>query len=69
MSRPTRQVRLGPRDVHVQRRSDGSVLLRSPHPLGRYPQKITERLDLWADMAGERVFLAQREGAGGWRTL
>jgi feruloyl-CoA synthase len=69
MSRPIRPVRLGPRDVHVTRRADGCVLLRSPQRLERYPRKITERLDLWADEAPERVFLAQRDGAGGWRKL
>jgi feruloyl-CoA synthase len=69
MSRPTRQVRLGPRDVHVERRADGCVVLRSPHRLGRYPRKLTERLDLWADKVPDRVFLAQRDGAGGWRTV
>jgi feruloyl-CoA synthase len=69
MTRPTRSVRLGPRDVHVERRADGCVLLRSPHRLGPYPRKMTERLDLWADKAPARVFLAQRDAVGGWRTL
>jgi feruloyl-CoA synthase len=69
MSRPTRQARLGPCDVHVARRADGCVVLRSPHALGRYPRKLTDRLELWADKAPERVFLAQRDSAGGWRTL
>ena len=30
---------------------------------------MTERLDLWADKAPDRVFLAQREADVGWRTL
>ena len=65
----TRSVRLGPTDIRVERRADGTVLLRSPHPLGRYPRKMTERLELWADKAPARVFLAQRNATGGWRTL
>jgi feruloyl-CoA synthase len=69
MNRPTRTVRLGPRDVLVERRADGCVLLRSPHALGPYPRKMTERLELWADRAPERVFLAQRAAGGGWRTI
>jgi feruloyl-CoA synthase len=69
MTRPTRPVRLGPRDIVVERRADGCVLLRSPHRLGAYPRKMTERLDLWTDKAPDRVFLAQRDTAGGWRTL
>ena len=68
-ARRPRAVRLGPTDIRVDRRADGTVLLRSPHALGRYPRKITERLELWADKASERVFLAQRDAAGGWRTL
>jgi feruloyl-CoA synthase len=68
MTRSTRVARLGPTDIAVQRRGDGTVLLRSPHALGPYPAKITERLDYWAERAPERIFLAQREGAA-WRTL
>jgi hypothetical protein len=48
MTRPVRPVRLGPRDIVVERRADGCVLLRSPHALGPYPRKLTERLDYWA---------------------
>src|SRR5688572_12274171 len=68
MARPTRRVRLGPSDILVERRADGCVLLRSPHALGPYPRKLTERLDLWAESAPERIFVAQRDG-GRWRTL
>jgi feruloyl-CoA synthase len=66
---PLRPVRLGPADVLVERRGDGAILMRSPHPLPPHPQKLTERLVHWAKAAPDRVFLAQREGAGGWRTL
>jgi feruloyl-CoA synthase len=68
MARPSRPVRLGRSDLLVERRADGCVLLRSPHALGAYPRKLTERLDWWAEQAPERIFLAQRDGAG-WRTL
>jgi feruloyl-CoA synthase len=69
MLRRVRQVPLGPRDIFAERRADGCIILRSPHALGAYPQKMTERLEHWAAKAPERVFLAQREGSGGWRTL
>jgi feruloyl-CoA synthase len=69
MLRRVRRVRLGPRDIVAERRADGCMILRSPHALGAYPRKMTERLDHWAATAPERVFLAQREGSGGWRTL
>ena len=67
MSAKTRDVRLGPRDVTVERRANGVVHLKSPHPLGNYPVKISERLEHWASVAPGRVFLAQREGGGAWQ--
>jgi feruloyl-CoA synthase len=66
---PLRPVRLGPRDVVVERRPDGAILLKSPHALGPYPAKLTERLEYWATAAPERPFLAQRDAAGGWRAI
>ncbi len=66
---PLRPVRLGPADVLIERRSDGAILMRSPHPLPPFAQKLTERLRHWAEAAPGRVFLAQREGAGTWRAL
>jgi len=64
-----RPVRLGPQDVTVERRPDGSMLLRSPQPLGPYPDKLTERLEYWAKAAPDRPFMAQRDASGGWRTV
>ncbi len=64
-----RKVSLGPSDVEVDRRPGGIVHLRSPHALAAQPQKITERLNLWAAKAPGRLFLAQRDKKGGWRSL
>src|ERR1700678_1257667 len=66
---PLRPVKLGPPDVTVERRSDGTIILRSPHPLRPYPKNLTERLVHWAETAPDRVFIAQRDSAGGWRAL
>ena len=41
---PVREVPLGAADVNIERRADGSILLRSPNPLAAYPAKLTERL-------------------------
>jgi len=68
-ARPVRGVRLGQTAVEVERRADGALLLRSPQALGRYPDRLTERLEFWAARAPERVFLAQREAGGDWRSL
>ena len=65
---PLRRVRLGAANVVVERRSDGSILMRSPDTLPPYPEKLTERLKYWAKAAPERIFLAQRDSAGEWRT-
>src|ERR1700724_3465969 len=66
---PLRDVQLGPADVVVERRSDGAILMRSPHPLPAFPQELPERLVHGAKVAPERVFLAQRDASGAWRTL
>jgi feruloyl-CoA synthase len=66
---PYRNVRLGPSDVAVEHRPDGTIVVRSPHPLGKYPKKMTEPLDHWARHASYRTFLAQREPKFGWRNL
>ena len=58
----------GPPEVIVERRPDGVMLARSPHPLGAYPRAATDWLDHWATVAPERVFLAERErGSASWR--
>jgi feruloyl-CoA synthase len=65
---PLRFAKLAAAEVEVTRRGDGSILLRSPHPLPPHPRKLTERLVYWAATAPDRIFLAQRDAAG-WRTL
>src|SRR5262249_31393973 len=46
-----------------------TLYLRSPHPLERHPDKLTARLEHWAAVAPDRVFLAQRTREGSWRKL
>ncbi len=66
---PFRPVRLGPRGYLIDRKPDGTIYIRSPHKLGPYATKITERLEYWADKAPDRVFLAQRDERGNWRKI
>ncbi len=66
---PLRKVKLGPSDVVLDRKPDGTIYLRSPHPLEAYPDKLTLRLEHWAKAAPDRVFLAQRAADGSWRKL
>ena len=66
---PLREVPLGAADVRFERRADGSMLLISPHALASWPRRLTERLVQQAGAAPARAFIAQRDAAGGWRTL
>ncbi len=66
---PIREIALGAADVKIELRADGAILLRSPHALGDYPGKLTERLAHWARDTPARRFIAQRDAAGAWRSL
>jgi feruloyl-CoA synthase len=64
-----REVKLGPLDVAVERRADGTVYLKNKHRLGEYATRITDRLVHWAEVAPQRVFMAERGPDGAWRKL
>jgi len=66
---PLRDVRFGPREVTVSRDEHGVIYVRPVHPLGSYPEKLTEKLDHWAQKTPDRVFMGQRDDSGNWRTL
>jgi feruloyl-CoA synthase len=61
-------MRLAPAQAVLERRGDGSMLLRSPQALGSYARCVTEWLVQWSDRAPDRVFLAEKVPSG-WRTL
>jgi feruloyl-CoA synthase len=64
-----RNLRFAPPKVEVEKRADGSMLLRSPQKLGPYARCVTEWLVQWSDRAPDRVFLAERSPSGSWRKL
>ena len=66
---PLRAVRLAAPDCTVERRPDGTLLMRNRAALDPYPARITERLIHWAERTPDRVFMADRDPAGGWRTI
>jgi feruloyl-CoA synthase len=68
-STPLRDVRFGPRDVTMTRDEHGVIYVRPTHQLGKYPARLTDKLDYWAQKAPDRVFMGQRDGSGNWRTL
>jgi feruloyl-CoA synthase len=63
-------LQLAPPRVDVERRADGTLVLRSPVGLGAYARCAGEWLVAWARRAPARVFLAERDRAsGGWRRV
>jgi feruloyl-CoA synthase len=66
---PLRQVRLGRLDAVLNRRADGTIIIRGSHDLGRYHATLSEPLEHWAKAAPDRVFLAQRDAQDNWRKL
>ncbi|MEO8009715.1 MAG: AMP-binding protein, partial [Betaproteobacteria bacterium] len=66
---PIRKIALGPPDTILDRRDDGTILIRSPHALGPHPAKLGERLVHWARETPGQKFLAKRDALGTWRTL
>lgn len=55
--------------VEVERRADGSILLRNSQPLGPYPRVITERFAAALAACPTRIFLGERGENGAWRTI
>ena len=64
-----RPVRLGAPDARLERRPDGTILIRSGQPLAPYHDCLSEPLEKWAKAAPDRVFLAQRDEDNRWRKL
>jgi feruloyl-CoA synthase len=58
------------RDIAVDRRPDGAIVLKSRIPLQPYEKYIPASLSKWAKQAPERIWLAQRGGADRqWRKV
>jgi feruloyl-CoA synthase len=50
-------------------RADGTTLVMSDEPLREYPQRLTDRLIHWAQVAPERTLVAKRHHGGDWRRV
>ena len=61
-------MKLAPAQVGLEKRADGTLLLRSPQKLGPYSRCVTQWLVEWSDRAPSRVFLAERKGDA-WREI
>ena len=61
-------MRFAPAEVQLEKRSDGSMLLRSPQKLAPYSRCVTEWLVQWSDRAPTRTLLAERRGEA-WNSV
>jgi feruloyl-CoA synthase len=62
MQTPFKPIEFLSRDVSVERRDDGTILLQSNHALKPYERHVPAFLAKWAAQAPDRVWLAQRRG-------
>src|SRR5215469_2850166 len=60
---PFRKIAWLPRDIAVERRPDGVLVLRSRIPLQPYKRHLPEFLNGWATDRPDQIWLAQRRGA------
>ncbi len=68
-SAPLRPVSLAALDVDVATGVGGALYLRSRLPLPPYPDRLTDRLEHHAREVPGRIFIAERDAAGGWRAV
>src|SRR5215813_5745297 len=66
---PLRPISFGTPAVVVDRRDDGTIYLRPKESLLDYPVRLTDRLHHWAAAAPDRIFMAERNAARGWRQI
>jgi hypothetical protein len=67
---PFRYIPWPERDIAVEHRDDGSIVMRSRVPLKPYPEHVPSLLRRWGTEAPERTWLAQRRGPGrAWRRV
>ncbi|MBA83356.1 feruloyl-CoA synthase [Thalassobius sp. S69A] len=57
-----------PHDVLTEQREDGTLILRSSHPMGYVAETTGEWLHTWARKTPDAVFIAERDGPG-WREV
>lgn len=62
----TTALTFAPREVSIERRADGTLILSSPLEWAPCDWRITDFLPHWAEAVPDRIFLAQRNAKGGW---
>ena len=71
MNKPRyRDVRIGAcLATAIDRRADGTTVLRSDEPLAPFPATLLDRLEQWANAAPDRTFVAKRAQGGDWERI
>lgn len=69
MQTETHSVNVVNHPITVDRRNDGSILIKSTGTLGSYEKRFTDRLEYWAQQTPEQTFVAQRGLGGHWEKL
>ena len=62
----TKALMFAARELSIERRTDGTLVLSSPLELGKCDWRITDFLPSWAHSVPDRIFLAQRNANGEW---
>ncbi|WP_420134768.1 feruloyl-CoA synthase [Rhodopseudomonas sp.] len=66
---PLRDISFGQIGISTDRKPDGTIYVRSTTTLADFPVRITDRLHHFAEKTPDRVFMAERDKTGGWRTI
>ncbi|MFC0241371.1 feruloyl-CoA synthase [Rhodopseudomonas telluris] len=66
---PLRDISFGQIGISTDRKPDGTIYVRSTTTLADFPVRITDRLHHFAEQTPDRVFMAERDGSGGWRRI
>jgi feruloyl-CoA synthase len=62
----TKALTFAARELSIERRTDGTLVLSSRLELGKCDWRITDFLPNWAGSVPDRIFLAQRNANEGW---
>ena len=69
MTKRNDDVALWQPELRMHRQSDGCILIDREDAIGIIPDRLTDRIDHWGEMAPGRVWMAQRDDAGAWRQV
>lgn len=58
-----------PFHTEVERRGDGTILLKPSAPLSAYPERLMDALEHWAQLTPQRVLVARRDASGEWQSV